>query len=153
MTTPPDNQKEWRDCEPGELQSLANQLRRDASQRRSLRAAVPIALALCLLIGVGLFSAFIPSEPDYGGIACSDVKKLSDDFVNGLLREADAARIKLHLKKCEPCQRYIETLREQQNLARVWKNTPQQYSPDIDRNSRAFLSPIGPTLVLSSQTY
>lgn len=104
---------EWHNCQPGDVGVLVRNLKQETRRRDILRASLPVGLAACLLVGVGLFANSIPREPNYGGIVCSKVIEFGESYVLGLLNEVEAAKIALHLEKCEPCRDHMDDIRQE----------------------------------------
>jgi len=98
----------WQPCQGGELQQLADRQRRQGLRRATAIYGGAVA-AIVALVVVGVFALQAMQnggEYHYGGIACTDVKKVLRDYASGKLaaEDADKARqIKIHLEKCPAC--------------------------------------------------
>lgn len=112
---------EWQECSPGQLGKFAKQSL--AIRRRSRIVRSGGAMALLVLVFAsgyawlagdsqrsGFFSS--PSEPNYGGIYCSEVKDKASLFIAKQLDDATSRMIEEHIKDCPLCRTHLERMRE-----------------------------------------
>ena len=79
---------DWQPCPSGEISRLARSLRRKRRQRWTVLVVAPSLLVVAVM-AIGLWLPVgikdrIPSEPTYGGIACSQVRKIAPEYAAGL---------------------------------------------------------------------
>jgi hypothetical protein len=112
MTNPRNLPDEWNPCPPGTLSTLAGKERQRHRRQFLVRAGSAVGV-LALGSGVG-WLAFRgwgdTSEPNYGGIACSEVQKLAPQFMMAQLDESVTERIQLHLEQCAECRKLLESM-------------------------------------------
>lgn len=87
------------------------QQRRRRQQFKKVSAGV-VCLAVMLLAGLYALPQLSPAEPSFGGIVCSDVQQMADDYIAGHIDEVTAARIDAHLKACDHCREMMSSLQE-----------------------------------------
>lgn len=108
---------DWTDCQGGEISGLIQRLQQQkaASRRTQITQSLSIAAAILVMVGVGwmmLPEGSRSGEPGYGGIVCTDVVKNGKAYVLHELEPELADRVKIHLGKCDSCQRKLTMLRE-----------------------------------------
>lgn len=124
MTKPHNTMKEeWIPCPPGTLSAFAG--REQSRQRRNflIRAGSTVG-AIALATGAG-WLAFrrneMPTEPMFGGIACSRVRELAPQFMMAQLDDSVTQQIKTHLEQCTECRTLLESM-QQKSAAHSPKN-------------------------------
>lgn len=102
MTTDP----QWTPCEPGTLANLKQSTDARTSQltRRGALAAVAVAAA-----GGGML---LLRDEGPGGISCTELKQLAQDYVAGTLETQKSQQIDAHREKCSPCHAKLLQLEE-----------------------------------------
>lgn len=107
MTDQQDSQQ-WQPCPPGEVGNLVARLRRTRRQDRLQKAAAGlVCVAIVAVAGLYAIPRFGRSEPTYGGIACSEVQELAEQYMAGQLDEDRLGQIDVHLEACEHCQQFV----------------------------------------------
>ena len=100
----------WDVCPPGTLQNLAGSLRARRRRRHNLKSCV--VLSLVLGTGVVLWSTYSQSgEYDFGGIVCSEVRHMSEDYLHGRLAVEFSEKIDAHLLECPNCKPLMDLMR------------------------------------------
>ena len=106
-----DNQNDWHSCRPGMVGQLVRNLQ---SRRQALivqRRMVAAVLLMMAAFSSYYFVGVLPSaEPNYGGIVCSRVRELGQEYMAGTMDSAEAARVHAHLAQCEDCQQWIKAM-------------------------------------------
>ena len=104
----------WRDCPAGEVDALARRLR----SRTRMQAARRFTTGVVAMIAVGVtlfLAARDVGEPGYGksigGVWCSDVMELAEDYVAGRLDAAIMEQVTAHIAGCPSCREKIDELR------------------------------------------
>jgi anti-sigma factor RsiW len=101
---------EWVLCPPGELERLAERLRRRRRRRVFLRTATAVAVVAA---GGGL-SAWLSlgpaREPSYGGITCTRVQALAGAYARGELSATVREQVRQHLAQCPRCAARFQAL-------------------------------------------
>lgn len=131
--TPEQNDQQWQPCPAGEVAGLVKNLR----QRRRSRRLQTMSVAVCGLAVAGLIGLYaVPHpllvEPSFGGVSCSEVKELADEYIAGRLDSETRAHIDEHLRACDRCQQLVTELRSRQ-VARVQPDSvtqPADFSSD-----------------------
>jgi hypothetical protein len=103
----------WENSPPGEVRRLRQRLRGRRRRRAFLRAAATAAAGL-FVTGGGLalwWGLVRPREYDYGGITCSEVRRLAEDYRMGKLAAAERERVRVHLARCPHCKLFFERMR------------------------------------------
>ena len=104
--------EEWIPCPPGKLAKLAGQERVRQHRQFLIRGGSAVGV-VALATGAGWF-AFQgrgkPTEPDFGGIACSRVHELAPQYMVGQLDPAVTQQIKTHLEQCVVCRTLVESM-------------------------------------------
>lgn len=72
-------------------------------------------LAVVVMIGVYAVPQLGLAEPDFGGIVCTDVRSVADEYVSGRLDGGTAARIDAHVEACHHCRQFLAELQEKQS--------------------------------------
>ena len=67
-------------------------------------------------MAIGLWSTpgmngWTPSEPTYGGIACSQVREIAPAYVAGRARPDVADKVREHIEQCPVCRMMVDRLR------------------------------------------
>lgn len=112
MNNSPELRDGWTPCPIGTLSTLAGNERR-RRRRRFLIQSGGVAGAVVLTFGFG-WSVFRgnrkPDDPIHGGIACSRVREIAREFVQGQLDDKVNRQIRIHLEECERCRILIESM-------------------------------------------
>ncbi len=112
MTKPRKKREEWIPCPAGTLAALAGHER--ACQRRKFLVRAGSAVGVIVLTSGAGWLAFRgtrkPTEPTFGGIACSRVRELAPQFMMGKLDQAVTRQIKTHLEQCSACRTLLESM-------------------------------------------
>ncbi len=106
---------EWEPCALGEVARLGKKLRGRKTRRMFLRASVATAASV-LAAGGGVWLAFgyeRDGEYDYGGIGCSEVVRLSREYMEGKVPQPTQSQIAAHVAKCPRCGPLFKQMREQ----------------------------------------
>jgi hypothetical protein len=104
--------EEWTPLPPGTLATLAGHERTRQRRRFLFRAGSTVG-ALALASGAGWLvfqSDRQPTEPTFGGIACSRVRALAPQFMKGQLDEKVTQQILAHLEQCNECRAWLESM-------------------------------------------
>lgn len=67
------------------------------------------------------------SDPSHPEGSCRDMFDRLSDFIDGELPEDLCARIERHMGDCEPCERFLESLRR---TVRLVESSPKTGLPD-----------------------
>ena len=65
-------------------------------------------------------------------ISCADALELMTEHLEGVLSEADAARMRAHLDGCEACSVYLDQLRSTIEIVRE-TGPPEEFPVDPER--------------------
>jgi hypothetical protein len=87
---------------------------RHRRRRRAFLRAAATAVAGLFVTGGSLALWWGPGRPrehDYGGITCSEVRRLAGDYVLGKLPAGDQERVRVHLARCPHCKPLFERMR------------------------------------------
>lgn len=106
----------WTPCEPGTLLRMVGKQRQWRNFRRSILVAAAVLLAITgatLLRSTWQNDSAAPAAVDYyyGGMTCSEVVPLLDDFASGRVDAGTRARMVEHLRLCGKCRSEQERLR------------------------------------------
>ena len=106
---------EWSLLPPGEVARLGEKLRVRKSRRLFLRTPVA-TVASVLATGGGIW--FLLGRRgdrkfDYGGIACSEVVRQGQEYMEGKVPEPTKSRITEHVALCPRCGPLFKQMREQ----------------------------------------
>ena len=94
----------WQPCPPGALPQFAHTHRAQSRRHVLLKLASMSGVAL-LLAAVGLVLVRNDaSEPNFGGITCSEVRRQAADYRAGHLNADLSSKISIHLEQCAECQ-------------------------------------------------
>lgn len=111
MPRKPADPDRWQPCPPGELVGLAGRLKAKR-RRRVIEAALATSLAALLMVWAGVYFGVQrspqPTDFEFGGIACSEVRPIVAKYMSGELDPALAARVREHLAHCAACGRLME---------------------------------------------
>ena len=104
----------WTSCPAGEVDALSRRLRSQTRMQTARRYGV--RAAAMVVVGVTLFLiARNPGGPEsgqkIGGVWCSDVMELAEDYVAGKLDAAVMAQVTAHIDDCPHCREKINELR------------------------------------------
>lgn len=113
------NDSEWKACEPGDLGRFVSVMKK-RKQISYLITAAEVA-TVCLVVGtVGFFgmNQFSSSSttPELakkhrpGGLDCSEVIKLADDYLANALDQKTTQKVEAHLADCPGCQKKLDQL-------------------------------------------
>ena len=114
------NINDWQECPHGTLHQLAKQ-----NRTRKVRIQVIRKGSLVLLIALVSASGYFwlgsgsskggpistQGEPNYGGIACSQVKIKAIPYLANQLDAITSKKIREHLEKCPLCTGHLERMR------------------------------------------
>ena len=109
MSVPHDNDEPlptgWHKAPPGTVAHIGSKLRSRRRRRSFLRAAGATAAALIVGGGGLVFRRYgLPGrENDFGGIRCSEVKRLTKAYMMGEVQEPIRSRMAEHLDRCPKC--------------------------------------------------
>ncbi len=97
----------WEACRDGELRKMAERIGTRQRRRFLIRAGSAAAGAAAVGGGVLLVGLWLqrPAEYRYGGIACSEVAALIDDYRAEQLAPDVMRQISRHLDECPNCGR------------------------------------------------
>ncbi|MEX0704594.1 MAG: zf-HC2 domain-containing protein [Planctomycetales bacterium] len=123
---------DWPPCESGEIRSMVDRVR----MRRRNRITLTGACAALLLVAFGFFGAWSsgllpPTEPSFGGVACSEVRRLGEQYMMGTLDEATAWKIRAHLEQCPECPRIFEQMRASMHVDNRFGPAPEPISRSL----------------------
>jgi predicted anti-sigma-YlaC factor YlaD len=112
------SENEWSPCPPGDLQRMAKSMRARSSRRATLRAAgaaaAAVSVILLSIVGVQYLQGDgAAGDMYFGGISCTDVRRLAPDYMAGHVGEQDGARIRAHLAECPMCQDFLKKIQPQ----------------------------------------
>jgi hypothetical protein len=97
----------WEPCPPGEFARLSRKLCARRQRRTFLRAAaltaVTAAAGGAAWLALGAYRT--PTNP--GGISCSEVMRLADDYQSGKITGCLREQIRNHLAQCPECSTRI----------------------------------------------
>lgn len=115
MNNSPELRDGWTPCPIGTLSTLAGNERR-RRRRRFLIQSGGVTGAVVLTFGFG-WSVFRgnrkPDDPIHGGIACSRVREIARQFVQGQLEDTVVRQVTIHLEECERCRILIESMQSE----------------------------------------
>jgi hypothetical protein len=113
MSASDQSNADWTDCQTGEVQRLVQGLqatrRAQTFERRTTLAA---ALVLVCVTSAWYAGVFPQSEPNYGGIVCSEAMQNAQKFTSKTLDEKTAEQIDIHLRQCEACRKQLEKMQQ-----------------------------------------
>lgn len=117
--------QDWQPCPEGELGRMTVRLRRER-HFRVVRRASTAAVVLLAAVGATTWYAIPPDEPvqkplpvtPVTRISCQEVHDEIPALLAGQLPAERAAALRLHLKRCPPCQHYAEKLMAEQQISR-----------------------------------
>ena len=115
------NENEWQPLPAGTLNELASRLK---TQRR-LRLASQFGGVACVVIaaiGLSLFSASRTAsmkEPNFGGITCTEVRRVMMDLAANPPAPDVEQRVQEHLRQCPACQKFMQGMQTMSNASTV----------------------------------
>jgi hypothetical protein len=131
MTQPGDV---WTPCPPGQLEQLAGRLRQRRRRRRWVHSSA-LATATIALAAAAVLWMLPRGESRYGGMTCSEVIGVAEDYRNNQLSSEVRAQVVRHLEKCANCREHYEAmdilirakdlLRQQRAVAQRGAETPR----------------------------
>ena len=127
------NHDAWQPCPPGEIGRMVGQLntqrRRQQLKQFGGGVAALVLLTAVVIAGRGLLTRPSPSEPIYGGIACSQVMPLMQAYHDRTLAPALTKKIRIHLDQCPNCGPKYRQMYAHAAVARpTWREaTPDGY--------------------------
>lgn len=101
----------WKPCPPGTLGQFAHR-EQTRQRRRFLVKASSVAAVVALGGGVG-FWALRPrgmSEPNFGGVTCTEVRSNAMAMMAGKLPDDLMQKIQTHLSQCVECQAFLKKM-------------------------------------------
>lgn len=134
----------WQACPAGTINRMAGELRSRRKTRTQRRVAVASGVGVALVavaVGVGL-SIFLqgPTEYRFGGIACSEVRALLPEYLQGAMADRQLAQsIDQHLAECPVCGPLVDQM-QASNMAQQLAELPA--ANHHDRTDRAH-GPLG----------
>ncbi|REJ90638.1 MAG: zf-HC2 domain-containing protein [Planctomycetota bacterium] len=101
----------WTRCPAGEVASLTSRLRSQTRMRAVGRCIVGAAAVVAC--GATLFLTVGDSGEGQriGGVWCSDVMEMAEDYVAGSLDAAVMKQIRIHIDHCPGCRQQIDAIR------------------------------------------
>jgi hypothetical protein len=125
MTKASSQDEQWQGCQTGEVSELVDRLRVRRRQRHVRQVSVGVvSIAILLLAGVYAIPHFRLVEPSFGGIVCSEVQSLADEYIAGRLDGGTTERVDTHLEACDHCREFIANLRQSAASHRVLPDAP-----------------------------
>lgn len=112
MPSKPNTSEAWMPCPRGSLGQFARR-EQTRQRRRFLVKASSVAAVVVLGGGVG-FWAFGPrgsSEPNFGGVTCTEVRTNAMAMMAGTLPADLMQRIQTHLSQCPDCQEFLKKMK------------------------------------------
>lgn len=108
MTDQEQSHDQWQPVPNGTLAKYASRYARRSSYRR---LAAGIGIAALTLLAIYVFDpsqpTSRPSEPNYGGITCSQVRLNLSAYKSASLDASTRSRIDGHLRHCSICQQLV----------------------------------------------
>ncbi len=132
MSKPNTTIDDWKPCSPGSLSAFAGQER--TRQRRVFLTRAAGASAAVLVALSAAYFAFGPShskEPNFGGVACSLVRKNAPQYMAGKLDPGLTEQIRIHMEQCPDCQRFWKEM-SRQPMGQVSLSRPPRNPEDCD---------------------
>lgn len=112
MPPKPNTSEAWIPCPAGSLGQFARR-EKTRQRRRFLVKASGVAAVVALSGGVG-FWALRPrgmSEPNFGGVTCTEVRSNAMAMMAGTLPADLMQKIQTHLRQCDECQAFLEKMK------------------------------------------
>lgn len=112
MPPKPNTSEAWIPCPAGSLGQFARR-EKTRQRRRFLVKASGVAAVVALGGGVG-FWALRPSgmsEPNFGGVTCTEVRSNAMAMMAGTLPADLLQKIQTHLSQCGECQAFLEKMK------------------------------------------
>lgn len=112
MPPKPNTSEAWIPCPRGSLGQFARR-EKTRQRRRFLVKASGVAAVVALSGGVG-FWTLRPrgmSEPNFGGVTCTEVRTNAMAMMAGTLPEDLMQKIQVHLSQCADCQEFLEKMK------------------------------------------
>ncbi len=109
--------EDWNECLPGALSGFAGRQRSRILRRRMALAGGIVSVCLMSILA---WNVFLPeatnssTEPNYGGIMCSQVKAMGKAHLAGSLDKKTSQKIDRHLAECAVCRSFVEQIRNGQ---------------------------------------
>ena len=101
----------WTSCPPGTLQNMASTL--VARRRRRQTVRLSVLASLVAVTGVSFWGAYSqPAEYDFGGIVCSEVRRLAADYLGDGLPPELTQKLDVHLAECPNCKPLMDAMRK-----------------------------------------
>jgi Putative zinc-finger len=112
MTKPDQPYDQWQPVPKGTLAKYASRYARRSANRRW---AAGIGIAAMALLAIFVFNPSQPgrqlSEPNYGGITCSQVRENLSAYKSASVDASTRSRIDEHLRQCPICQQLVASSR------------------------------------------
>lgn len=113
MSASDQSNADWTDCQAGEVQQLVQGLRATRRAKTFERRTTLAAVLVMVCVTSAWYAGVIPqSEPNYGGIVCSEVMQNGQKFTSKTLDEKTAGQIDIHLGQCEACRKQLENMQQ-----------------------------------------
>ena len=112
MSPKPNTSEVWMPCPRGSLGQFARR-EKTRQRRRFLVKASGVAAVVALSGGVG-FWALRPrgmSEPNFGGVTCTELRGNAMAMMAGTLPDDLMQKIQVHLSQCADCQTFLEKMK------------------------------------------
>lgn len=112
MPPKPNTSEAWMPCPRGSLGQFAR--REQTRQRRRFLVKVSgVAAVVALGGGVGFWTLRPPgrSEPNFGGVTCTEVRTNAMAMMAGTLPAELMQKIQTHLSQCPECQEFLKKMR------------------------------------------
>ena len=147
MNSNKNDQDKWTACPQGEIGQLAKQLKsRRHTQIVQRNAALLVLLIMVVSAGYFFVDNRSPSDPNFGGIACSEVQQHASEFVDKKLDPKMESKIQQHLAHCPACRERLEQLR-------LKKGRPAANGLHIEKNSLVAVAMAAKTDQLSAVSF
>lgn len=130
MSPKPNTSETWIPCPRGSLGQFARR-EQTRQRRRFLVKASGVATVLALSGGVG-FWALKPrgmSEPNFGGVTCTEVRTNAMAMMAGTLPADLLPKIQTHLSQCAECQAFLEKMKADAGGKSMSSTTPDHREP------------------------
>lgn len=111
-----ESETQWEPCPHGTIVQMVSSIKTRCRRRQAGRVAV---MSL-MLVGIGVAGWLMTtqqSEYEYGGIVCSEVRRLAPGYLSGKLDEDTSRQIAVHLSLCPTCGPTMQEMRESMHVS------------------------------------